>query len=123
MPYHTFTTLMLRINYVTLTNKHQCFPFKSREPNNLLIRNHIQLVKNCKKRKKKKGFCFSIGSKTEKTSSKHGPSDTLTRAVLGQVLVFALLFLSKWAAGLAAHSGLAFTRHSPVVQTEVWVKM
>lgn len=33
-----------------LTNKHQCFPFKSRELNNLLVRNHIQLVKNCKRR-------------------------------------------------------------------------
>lgn len=42
--------------------------------------------------------------------------------MLGQVLVFALLFLSEWAAGLAARSGLAFTRHSPAVQTEVWVK-
>lgn len=30
------------------TDEHQSFPFERREPNNLLIRNHIQLVKNCK---------------------------------------------------------------------------
>lgn len=48
---------------------------------------------------------------------------TLTRAVLGQVFVFALLFFPKWAAGLAALSGLAFTRHPPAVQTEIRAKM
>lgn len=31
-----------------LTDEHESFPFKRRELNNLLIRNHIQLVKNCK---------------------------------------------------------------------------
>lgn len=53
--------------------------------------------------------------------SKYHSSPTLTRAVLGQVLVFALLLLSKRAAGLAALSGLAFTRRPPVMQTEVSV--
>lgn len=94
-----------------LTDKHQCFPVKSREPNNLLVRNHIQLVKNYKRR-----FGFS---NTEETSSNLLSLQTLTGAVLGQVLVFALLLLSKWAAGLAALSGLAFTRCPPVVQTNL----
>lgn len=31
-----------------LTDEHESFPFKRRELNNLLIGNHIQLVKNCK---------------------------------------------------------------------------
>lgn len=35
-------------NCAMLTDEHESFPFKRRELNNLLIRNHIQLVKNCK---------------------------------------------------------------------------
>lgn len=47
----------------------------------------------------------------------------LTRAVFGQVLVFALLFLPKRAAGLAAPSGLAFTGRPPVfAQTVLGLK-
>lgn len=53
--------------------------------------------------------------------SKCHSRQTLTRAVLGQVLVFALFLLSKRAAGLAALFGLAFTRRPPVMQTEVSV--
>lgn len=48
-------------------------------------------------------------------SKRRDASDELTRAVFSQVLVFTLLFLSKWAAGLTALSGLAFTRHPPTV--------
>lgn len=44
----------------------------------------------------------------------------LTGAVFSQVLVFALLLLSKRAAGLAALSGFAFTRRPPVVGEEIY---
>lgn len=42
--------LMFKIHVDSiLTYKHQRFPVKSRQFNHLLVGNHIQLVKNCKK--------------------------------------------------------------------------
>lgn len=43
---------------IMLTYKHQCFSVKSRQFNHLLIGNHVQLVKNCRK----KTACFSESS-------------------------------------------------------------
>lgn len=106
-----------------LTDEHESFPFERREPNNLLIRNHIQLVKNCKN-----GilffFCLFVLDKSIKTrkSAVEAASGALTRAVFGQVLVFALLFLPKRAAGLAGLSSLAFTGCPPVLPRQIWVE-
>lgn len=58
-------------------------------------------------------FCFRKSIKTSRSAAK-AINLPPTRAVLGQVLVFALLFLPKRAAGMAALSGLAFTGCPPV---------
>lgn len=62
---------------------------------------------------------FSIKTSRSAAEAANGP---LTGAVFGQVLVFALLFLPKRAAGLAALSGLAFTGCSPVLRRQIWVE-
>lgn len=46
---------------------------------------------------------------------------SLTRAVLGQILVFALFLLSKGAAGLGALCGLTFTCHPPGAEERLGV--
>lgn len=97
-----------------LTNKHQCFPVESRQFNHLLVGNHVQLVKNCREKRTSFSESSSVGGDEPAVGA-----EKLTRAVLGQVLVFALLLLPKWAAGLAAGSGLAFARHPPATQMEI----
>lgn len=67
-----------------------------------------------------KVFCLRLFHNTgQEREKKHDSCDTLTGAVFSQVLVFALLFLSKRAAGLTALSGLAFTRHPPAMEQEI----
>ena len=60
----------------------------------------------------------SIGSSQDYIGYKQMAS--LTRAVLGQILVFALFLLSKGAAGLGALCGLAFTCHPPGAEKRDW---